>query len=297
MRAIKTVFVSALLFSSLLNAQQVPDTLFHIKIEKPTHTSAAPLVYIDETHNNFHTFSGNFSPLVKLLRLDGYEPKPYTSQTTLSETGILVISNPIHPNNRGNWSKPIHPAFSTDEINNLKNWVENGGRLLLIADHMPFAGAASTLAEAFGFDFCDGFAFVKKEKGQPDIFSVENKRLQKVAFLENIQSVTTFTGSAFGIPPNATPVLMFGDEDLCLKPEVAWQFDDSTEKIMLKGFYQGAIMPSGKGKVAVFGEAGMFTAQKLIQGNEAFHFGFNSPDAPNNIQFIRNLFNWLSQNN
>ena len=297
MKIFKIVFSVTLIFSLKLNAQQVPDTLFHIKIEKPTHTSAAPLVYIDETHNNFHTLSGNFSPLVKLLRLDGYQPKPYTSETELEGTCILVIANPIHPTNRGNWRRPIHPAFPEEEIHYLKNWVENGGRLLLIADHMPFAGAASTLAEAFGFNFCDGFAFVKKEKGQPDIFSVENKRLQGVSFLENIQSVTSFTGSAFGIPPEAVPVLMFLDDDVCLKPEVAWQFNDSTEKMNLRDYYQGAVMPFGKGKIAVFGEAGMFTAQKLIQGNEAFHFGFNSPDAPNNIQFIRNLFNWLSQNN
>ena len=43
---------------------------------------------------------------------------------------------------------------------------------------MPFAGAANTLANAFGFDFCDGFANLKKDqRNSPDIFSNDNKRL------------------------------------------------------------------------------------------------------------------------
>ncbi|MGB0915797.1 MAG: hypothetical protein ACPGVI_06975, partial [Crocinitomicaceae bacterium] len=44
---------------------------------------------------------------------------------------------------------------SKEEITFIKNWVKKGGKLVLIADHMPFAGAANDLAKAFGFEFCD----------------------------------------------------------------------------------------------------------------------------------------------
>lgn len=37
-------------------------------------------------------------------------------------------------------------------------WVSGGGSLLLIDDHMPFPGAAETLAAAFGILLADGFA-------------------------------------------------------------------------------------------------------------------------------------------
>jgi hypothetical protein len=46
----------------------------------------------------------------------------------------------------------------------------------------------------------------------------------------------------------------------------------------------------GKGKVAVFGEAAMFTAQIA---NGTLKAGFNSELAPKNAQFTLNLIHWL----
>jgi hypothetical protein len=40
----------------------------------------------------------------------------------------------------------------------VRRFVERGGALLLIADHMPMAGAASDLGLAFGVHFENGFA-------------------------------------------------------------------------------------------------------------------------------------------
>lgn len=55
-------------------------------------------------------------------------------------------------------------------------------------------------------------------------------------------------------------------------------------------FDLGAVMKYGMGKIAVFGEAAMFTAQK--RNNDAV--GFNAPQALKNLQFILNLFHWLA---
>ncbi len=51
------------------------------------------------------------------------------------------------------------------------------------------------------------------------------------------------------------------------------------------GFHHGAILKFGKGKVAVFGEAAMFTAQIV---NSNVKVGFNSEYAPHNVQFTLN---------
>ncbi len=51
-------------------------------------------------------------------------------------------------------------------------WVRAGGALFLIADHMPFPGAAENLAAAFGFTFYNGFA-IRKGAGK-DIFTPAN---------------------------------------------------------------------------------------------------------------------------
>jgi hypothetical protein len=105
--------------------------------------------------------------------------------------------------------------------------------------------------------------------------------------------VTTFTGSSFQIPSNATGILKFLKGDACLQPEVAWEFDEHTKSKDLENSYQGAFMNFGTGKLAVFGEAALFTAQQVTNDYGTFSVGFNSKEAPNNINFIRNLILWL----
>lgn len=281
-------------------SQQIADTTLVPKVGTPYHIlDEGPKVYIDEMHNNFHTLNGRFKPFATLLARDGYQVKSLLSFDDLNDTDILVISNAINSKNSSRWEQPIHDAFDAKEIKQIKQWVHQGGRLLIIADHMPFSGATNTLANAFGFDFCDGFAQLTKEENQPDHFSEENKRLLSSKLTDGtygqpLKSVTTFTGSSFQIPSNATGILKFIKGDSCLQPEIAWQFDEDTKTKDLDGSYQGAIMDFGKGKLAVFGEAAQFTAQIVTNDYGTFNVGFNSKDAPNNIKFIRNLMLWLS---
>ncbi|SDR85289.1 hypothetical protein SAMN04515667_0835 [Formosa sp. Hel1_31_208] len=281
-------------------SQQVADSSLVLEIENPYHKKdKGPTLYIDEAHHNFHTKEGRFKPFSTFLENDGYVVKSMSNYDNLKPTEVLVISNAIHSKNIGNWQQPIYSAFNEQEINRLTEWVKNGGRLLIIADHMPFSGAANELANAFGFDFCDGFAQLSKPRNQPDIFSEDNDRLISSPLTDGtygkaIKSVTTFTGSSFQIPSSATGILKFKKGDECAQPEIAWQFDDDTKAKDLEGHYQGAIMNFSKGKLAVFGEAAQFTAQTITNENGTFRFGFHSEDAPNNMEFLRNLMLWLS---
>lgn len=299
----KNIVIScALCCSCIAFSQQVADTTLVPHIANAYYENQkGPTVYIDELHNNFHTREGRFQPFTALLVRDGYIVKSLINFDVLKNADVLVISNAIHSNNVRNWQQPIHDAFSSEDIQIIKKWVEAGGRLLIIADHMPFSGATSSLASAFGFDFCDGFAQLSKPEGEPDLFSEENKRLvaSKITdgtFGKALTSVTTFTGSSFQIPEKAIGVLKFKKGDECLQPEIAWQFEDTTSRKDLEGSYQGAIMDFGKGKLAVFGEAAQFTAQSVSTDNGTFHVGFNSQSAPNNVDFLRNLMLWLSSN-
>ena len=103
-------------------------------------------------------------------------------------------------------------------------------------------------------------------------------------------SAATFTGSAFMSPKEVIPVLIFLKDHYALLPDTAWRFNAKTPRQNLKGFNQGALLNFGKGKVAVFGEAAMFTAQ-IANGN--FNVGMNSESAPQNAQFTLNLIHWL----
>lgn len=256
-----------------------------------------PKIYVDHAHQNFHKISGRFKSFADLMTKDGYQVDSLSNLKQLSAKDLLVISNALHPKNIGNWQRPIYNAFTAEEISTIKKWVEEGGRLLLIADHMPMAGAAYTLANAFGFEFCDGFAFLNKERQNlPDVFSVENNRFLKTDIVrKNISEVTTFTGSSFSIPEKAIGILKFTKKDYCLSPEIAWQFNKDTPRTNLKDTYQGAVLEFGKGKVAVFGEAAMFTAQTITNTSGTFKVGFHSKNAPNNINFIRDIMLWLAK--
>ncbi len=295
--------VVIMFFWSPFFAQQQADSTVMVQIASPRFVSGnGPVVYIDEMHNNFHTIDGRFRPFSILALKDGYRTKALTAYEELSFNDILVIANPISTRNMGVWRQPIYSAFNKEEIQHITDWVKGGGRLLLIADHMPFSGAADTLANAFGFAFCDGFARLLKEQDTPDLFSKENGRLIASPLTDGsmgseISSITTFTGSSFTIPEGAQAVLKFKKGDYCLQPEVAWQFNEETLSTDLEGSFQGAIMRFGKGKLAVFAEGAMFTAQTVTNSSGTFHFGFNAPDAPNNIEFIRNVLYWLSTPN
>jgi hypothetical protein len=283
-------------------AQQVAiDTLLVPQLIAKFKNNNGPTVAIDTLHNNFHTANGRFLPFATLLKRDGFQFKTLSTLDDLKTVEVYVISNPINSKNIGNWQQPIYNAFSNQNIETLKEWVEQGGRLLLIADHMPFAGAANNLANAFGFDFCDGFAQLDKQQDQPDVFSITNNRLQSHAIVngelgDRIDAVTTFTGSSFTIPEKAQGVLKFIKTDECLSPERAWEFDENTPTRTLENAYQGAVLNYGKGKVAIFGEAAMFTSQTITNNTNSFNVGFTSTNAPNNVAFIRNVMYWLTQN-
>lgn len=298
----KSFFFFVLFAQTFLNAQQTADNIIIPKIENPRFKkNKGSKIVIDQGHHNFHQINGRFKPFADLMTADGYQLDSLQNLKDLTEDNILVISNPIHQRNVRNWRQPIHSAFSKDEIIYLKKWVKNGGKLLLIADHMPFAGAANSLAKAFGFNFCDGFAYQQKEqRNAPDIFSINNKRFLNTIISDGtlgkkIDNITTFTGSSFTIPKKAKGILKFKKGDYCLAPEIAWRFNDNTPSTDLENKYQGAILEFGKGKIAVFGEAAMFTAQTVTNNSGTFRFGFHSEQAPNNIQFIRNLIFWLSK--
>ena len=298
----KSVFIILAIGARFTLSQQVPDLEYRPPIPNPAYSSGkGPQVSIDEAHHNFHTANGRFEPFAQLLRRDGYvvgrlrEP---LSSTSLKQIDVVVIANPIHARNQGNWTLPTPSAYSKKEIGALRDWVEIGGALLLIADHMPFPGGAGELAESFGFRFSNGFArFGNKQPGKPGTFDLANGLKANVVIrgrneAEAVDEIVTFTGSAFQAPAAAIPLMVFGPGSVSLEPQRAWQFKDDTPQRPIEGWCQGAILEVGEGRVAVFGEAAMFTAQ--LAGPDKRRIGMSSPQAKQNHQFLLNVLHWLS---
>ena len=283
-----------------ISAQQVADTNFNPVILKPEYPRGkGPVVAIDEGHNNFHTVDGRYLPFARLVRSDGYKVESYKGDftgTQLKEIRILVIANALNKINIQNWYVPTPSAFSADEIETVRKWIENGGSLFLIADHMPFGGAAAELASAFGFTFTNGFAADTSKRG--DIFfyrkdgslascAITNGRNED----ETVNKVVTFTGQAIRIPAGATSILRFGDRFLLMETDTAWVFDSYTRYTRIRDWSQGGYMKYGKGRVVMFGEAAMFSAQ--LSGANKYKAGMNSDYAEENYKLLLNIIHWL----
>jgi len=289
--------IPALLCVVSLFAQQVPDTLFSPTITNPAYLpQQGSSIFIDEAHNNFHTLSGGYRPFANVLKKDGYVLRPLTqrfSEEALRPANILVVANALHSDNVRRWSLPTPSAFSEEEISALNTWVKSGGSLFLIADHMPCAGAAEKLAASFGIKFYNGFARKERNNGV-DIFKT-GSGLAECALTngrnssELVTSLQTFTGQAFQIPEDAVAVLTLNQEYEILLPETAWEFTKLTPRLSADGFVQGAYLRYGSGRLVVFGEAAMFTAQQ----NGKYKFGMNSNTASQNMQFLLNTIHWL----
>ena len=288
------------LFSFGLYAQQIPDTAFLPPMNTPMYASErGPVVYIDEGHHNFHTREGRYASFARLAERDGYVVKSYEGTFTQSklETGkILLISNALHKKNVENWFVPVYSAFTKKEIKTLETWVREGGSLWLIADHMPLAGAAKDLGAAFGFGFTDGFVFDSTHQG-PAVFSLENEGLKENVITqgrnpkESVDRIATFMGQAFQIPTEAQPILSFGPDYVNLLPDTAWVFGPHTKTLPAKDWIHGAYMSYGKGRLVVFGEAAMFSAQ--LAGPDKRPMGMNHPEAKQNYQLLLNILHWL----
>jgi len=145
-----------------IQAQQVPDVKYNPLVSRPAYgPGAGPRVAIDEAHYNFHTADGRYASFAELLRRDGYRVDAFSdslSADSLEAVDVLVIANALHERNAEDWSLPTPSAFTPDETAAIRAWVEKGGSLFLIADHMPFAGAAGDLARAFGVEYSNGYA-------------------------------------------------------------------------------------------------------------------------------------------
>ena len=285
-------------------AQQRAASEFEIDVSEPRFAiGSGPRVVIDEAHHNFHTLQGRFGPFAALLQADGYRVSPWRSRfkrEALAEVDVLVIANALPPELSGDWSRPPVSAFSAGEIVELGAWVrEDGGSLLLIADHQPFPATAADLAREFGFLFYNGYVLDrtrKKDRGFVTFTPGDGSLLEHPitsgdqGFLE-VPSVTLFTGQALLAPETARPLLRLGARHQLYLPGPDRRITPDTRSITVETWLQGATLEAGRGRVAVFGEAGGFTAQKTRAGGT---MGMNHPAGLYNDEFVLNTLRWLS---
>lgn len=282
--------------SEIMDPEQVP------QIADAAHPPGeGPIVWIDEAHHNMHGAEGTYWAFGEMLRRDGYRMYSWTRAFTDSVPGptdVLVISNALAERNVSDWTLPTPSAYTEEEIERLAGWVKDGGGLLLIADHMPFPGAAADLAEAFGFEFSNGFAIDTAVAGLGSTFQpfrgvsfftfrradgtlAPHPIREGLGASTRVDSVSTYTGQAFRAPAAAIPLYVLPSTTISLLPHTAWEFSAATLHEPADGWVQGAALEFGDGRVVVFGEAAQFRPR--VPGLHG-----------DNGRYARNVIAWLA---
>ncbi|MEO8027731.1 MAG: DUF4350 domain-containing protein, partial [Bryobacteraceae bacterium] len=182
-----------------------------------------------------------------------------------------------------------------EECHAVREWIQRGGRLLLIADHAPMGSANQILARELGVTMGEGFTYDPKHSvaGSPSsiIFSRENRMLANHAITrgrntaEQVNKVVAFTGQSLKGPPGSISILNLAD--------TAFDRADRTsvDSRPIAGPSQGLVFRLGRGRVAVMGEAAMLSAQ--LGGANRRPMGMNVK-GNDDRQFALNLMHWLS---
>lgn len=311
MRRARSLLAATLLALCCSCGGQRADPNFHPAVAEPAFRGQAPRVTYDEGHRNAHTAGGRYRPFVELLRRDGYRVSRGTRQfsaLTLANTDLLVIVNAAGGKvyKIGALELPTrskrerdHPAFRADEIAAVRDWVRAGGSLLLIADHMPFPGSVANLADAFGVVFLNGYAKKSASEGGTLIFTragglADHPIVRGRDASEEVTALKAFTGQAFRAVVPVAPLMRMPPDWAVFYPYEAGEFTSTTPAESARGLVQGAVLHHGQGRVAVFGEAAMFSAQSAINGDKVVRMGMNDPEASQNAQFVLNVVHWLS---
>jgi hypothetical protein len=291
-------------------AQQVPDTTFDTRIERPAwERGKGPRLVLDQAHHNFHTLAGRYRPFGDLARSDGFRVSAGTSAFTresLAGCDLVVIANALGSDDMGD-SSAMRPAFTNGEIAALKVWIDAGGALLLVADHAPMGSAAASLGRALGVDMRSAYTLdpARSASGNPTTIAYTPGRgldttlaiVRGRAGDPPVRRVVTFTGQSLAGPPGAAKLLALSDEayDAMVTFE-QWQQHDSIPLAMRKsaaGRVQGLAFAMGRGRVVVMAEAAMMTAQLAGPGGRS-KFGMNAPGSDDR-QFAINVLRWLGR--
>jgi hypothetical protein len=274
------------------------DKAFQPEIADPAYRSGqGPVILVDEAHNNFHTSVGLYFPFARVAEADGYVVERGREKITaalLRNCRIYVIADAQPPEKKGD-----PPTFSEEEVSVLNRWVRDGGALFLITDHMPDPSAVAALAASFGITINDGYAIKGPPPGpvEPLVFSRREGTLRDSPVTgakdtpDSIESIATFAGSAFRADERFIPVLVFGPGVRTWMPEEYREFRPGTPNQDVEGWCQGGIMEYGKGRLAFFAEAAMFTAQVFDNGR--LRVGMGHPQAGENMRLLRNVLHWL----
>ncbi len=271
------------------------DASFKASVARPAYAGVSERVRVlfDEAHHSLFTASGLYKPFADLISNDGYEVIPGReafSAKMLDRVNVLIIVNARGAELTGQ-AGAASPAFSEAECDVVREWINAGGSLLLIAGSGAPASAAVRLATRLGVTIGAGVTFdrMPAEGGTTRlVFTRENRLLGDHAIIrgrddtERVNRVQTFNGTSLIGPPGSVQILRLADTAVLAAGE-------NGKLAPAAGRAEGLAFQAGKGRVVVLADATLFAAQDT--GGEKL--GMNVPGVDNR-QLALNIMHWLS---
>jgi len=268
--------------------------------------STSPNVLFDAGHGNFHEIYTTYEPFATLLKNDGVlirEHQGLFTENSLNNIDLLIIANATGSEQKGGY---MTGAFSDSEIHVLMDWIRKGGSLLLIADHDPFGSAASDLAKVLGVGMDNVWTAdplrLNQEIGRNTWleYDRENGGLGQHLILQAhspefaINRVITFTGQSLSFDSTWTSILQLSNSarNYYERSDAKVASEDTSTYFSVPGQSQLIARKYGEGRIAIAGEAAMFTAQEVRVLWKTMNAGFNY-GGYDNKKLVLNIIHWL----
>lgn len=303
MRLILLVLMLSLSTSSF--AQMLNDSSFNASIAKPKYKKqAGPHILIDAGHHNFIVEMGLIKPFVDLASNDGYKTTIDSGAFTpayLAKYQLLLIT-PAMPFKFGS-KKDIADeiTFTNQELVALKEWVSNGGSLIVLSEHAPIDKSMTPLLNTFGIQSSVGAVFdpvncdttiklplyetILKFTNSNGLLNRSHPIITGAKKNEKVQNIETYTGSAL-TGPNYTTIFKLGTTATIRKWNGILPTGGGDSQCLAGSF--------GKGKIMAMGDCNGFTAMYVNSGGKRFNAGMQVEEYDWK-QFVLNTIHWLSK--
>ena len=273
------------------------DTNVNLEVEDPTfEINDGPLIMFDSTHKNFFIQSHLIKPLVDLLINDGYRvaflDKEF-SKSSLSQASVLVVITALPFDFATENSAEDKNTFSENELNELQNWVNNGGSLLVFSEHAPFDQAINPLLRKFDIESSIGTTVDTinyESKYGPGMIKFENKNLNTnhpiVTGKYKVEKLVSFGGSAL-LGSKYENILKLDESSFNVKHSTGIGPEGKGNSQGLAGMY-------GSGKIAAFGDSNGFTAMVFNMDDGTKMYAGMNTEGYDWKNFVLNTFRWLT---
>ena len=298
---------------SLARDRQTAFSEYAYNNENPAYSAQSGPQIVIHRYVSPYLQRGSFEPFAALAETDGFKVQwldgPITAEA-LAETDVLAIVNAYSRSGQGDYRRystmDVPSIYSEAELDLIVSWVEKGGSLLLLADHSPFAGGTIALAGRFGAIYMTGHALRSDSISENKHVHIDFRRtpdghgqgklnghpiVDGELGIGRIEHFYAFGGQAIIPPQEATNLLQIPNGfEAILTFRLTEEFY-SAPRIDASGLSQGMAMTAGQGRVAIFGEAGGFTTQRIDDDEP---FGLADPAADQNAEFVLSTLRWLA---